>query len=345
MINLIQKDNSICLNNPDYFMVFSDFTISDGIDIVENINIIDGDIETLNDGSYITEYLKDFEYFKESHEDIEIYTFISNDVEIQDFTENLKVANSKKGFDKAEINISHIIQINKELSPKTLLEIYKEVITAKTSYFSNLHLPQHIQDILNKNTFLAIATKVPEESLDIYEDSVDIINNQYTEDVNMEIIRKVTEDSCKKAFQDLDFGILDYLVAEGITIQSLIDAGMELLVGIDETQEIREKLEKQILKSLEDINVIALLMAAIRTEEDFSGDRIREVDVSDDPAYLYTDEVLGLAISNQIAGTKATFNFKRYDEEKPGILSLLGPMIDDIIGGLIAGNMSKIFEE
>ena len=86
-------------------------------------------------------------------------------------------------------------------------------------------------------------------------------------------------------------------------------------------------------------------MAAIRTEADFTGGRIREVDVSDDPAYLYTDEVLGLAISNQIAGTKATFNFKRYDEAKPGIIGGLGPMVDDIFAGLIAGCMSKILEE
>ena len=120
---------------------------------------------------------------------------------------------------------------------------------------------------------------------------------------------------------------------------------LELVEGVEVTTELKEKLEKQILKSLEDINVIALLMAAIRTEEDLSKGRVREVDVSDDPAYLYTDEVLGLAISNQIAGTKATFNFKRYDEAKPGIIYGLGPMVDDIFAGLIAGCMSKIFEE
>ncbi len=117
---------------------------------------------------------------------------------------------------------------------------------------------------------------------------------------------------------------------------------MALVAGVEVTEEISEKLEAQILKSLCDINVIALLMAAIRTEADFTGGRIREVDVSDDPAYLYTDEVLGLAISNQIAGTKATFNFKRYDEAKPGIIGGLGPMVDDIFAGLIAGCMSKI---
>ena len=76
-----------------------------------------------------------------------------------------------------------------------------------------------------------------------------------------------------------------------------------------------------------------------------TGNRIREVAVDDDSAYLYTDEVLGMAISNQIAGTKATFNFKRYDEAKPGIIYGLPPMLDDIFAGLIAGCMSKIFEE
>ena len=153
--------------------------------------------------------------------------------------------------------------------------------------------------------------------------------------------------ACEDAFEkiSLDFGILDYLVSEGILIGDLVDAGMELLAGVEETDEIRKKLEKQILKSLSDINVMVLLMAAIRTEEDLSSGRLREIDVSDDPAYLYTDEVLGLAISNQIAGTKATFNFKRYDEAKPGIISGLGPMVDDIFAGLIAGTMSKIFEE
>ena len=138
---------------------------------------------------------------------------------------------------------------------------------------------------------------------------------------------------------------MDYFVSEGILLGDLVEAGLALVAGVEVTEEISEKLEAQILKSLCDINVIVLLMAAIRTEDDFTGGRIREVDVSDDPAYLYTDEVLGLAISNQIAGTKATFNFKRYDEAKPGIIGGLGPMVDDIFAGLIAGCMSKIFEE
>lgn len=365
MVEIIEKENGVCFNNPDFFLAFSDFLVSDGIDIVENVNIIKGDYdfeslaesaEDFNDleESYIAQDIENIDYFKNSYDNMEIFTFISNDVEVEDFTGNLKVANSKKGFFEAEINIGNIIYIDKVLSPKTLLRIYKAVIVAKTSYFESLRLPEHIKNILNNNDFLAILSNVPQSSFseeNVFEDSVDIINNEYDEDFDLDELIAVIEDgvefACENAFKklSLDFGVLDYIVSEGITIESLVDAGMELLAGVEETDEIREKFEKQLLKSLEDINVIALLMAAIRTEDDLSKGRLREIDVSDDPAYLYTDEVLGLAISNQIAGTKATFNFKRYDEAKPGIISLLGPMVDDIFAGLIAGCMSKIFEE
>ena len=207
-------------------------------------------------------------------------------------------------------------------------------------------LPLHIQNILNTNDFLAVLVNVNlSQSQDL-----DINNAEYDEIDWNELkvkIEDAVEISLEDAFKrlDLTFGILDYFVAEGILIGDLVDAGMELVAGVEVTQELRDKLEAQILKSLTDINVIALLVAAMRTEQDLTGNRIREVDVSDDPAYLYTDEVLGLAISNQIAGTKATFNFKRYDEAKPGIIAGLPPMLDDIFAGLIAGCMSKIFEE
>lgn len=366
VLNIVEKDNGICINNPDFFLSFSDFEVSDGIDIVENVNVLKRDYrfeklaqkaEAFNDfeGSYIAQGLTNFKYFTNIYENAEIFTFTSNDVELEEFSDNLKVANSKKGFIDARINIGNIIYINKTLSPKMLLKIYKAVVKAKVKFFESLRLPLHISNILNRNDFLAVLANVPEETFDeenIYEDSVDIVNNQYEDDDLdfEEFILEITEnleicleDALEKL--ELNFGILDYLVSEGIQIGDLVEAGMELVAGVEVTEELKDKLANQIIKSLADINVIALLMAAIRTEEDLSNGRLREVDVSDDPAYLYTDEVLGLAIANQIAGTKATFNFKRYDEAKPGIIAGLGPMVDDIFAGLIAGCMSKIFEE
>ena len=64
--DIIEKDYGICIHNSDYFLAFSDFTVSDGIDIVENVNVVNAkdDIkdtakkaETFNQsqGSYIAQ--------------------------------------------------------------------------------------------------------------------------------------------------------------------------------------------------------------------------------------------------------------------------------------------------
>ncbi|MGZ7068419.1 MAG: phosphatidylglycerophosphatase A, partial [Methanobacterium sp.] len=140
-------------------------------------------------------------------------------------------------------------------------------------------------------------------------------------------------------------GIIDFIEGVGIKIDDLVKAGMELLVGVEESEELRLKLHQQILKSLEDLNVVSFIIAGIRLEEDYMKHRVEGINVDDDPAYLYSDEVFGMSIANQIAGTKAIFNFKRYDEEKPGIISGLGPVLDDVFAGLVAGCMSKIFED
>ena len=356
-LNIIKKDYGICINNPNCFLAFSDFTVSDGIDIIENVNIVKAKnefkatakkAETFNQsqGAYIAQAVDSLDYFQSTYGDLSVLTFMSNDVVIEDFTEYLKVANSPKGFVDARINLSHVIYIDKIISPKDLLKIFKIVTNIKAKVLANMCLPVHIQNILNTDDFLAVLANVNVSE----NEDLDINNAQYDE-INWDELKIRIEDavqiSLEDAFErlDLTFGILDYLVSEGILIGDLIDAGMELLAGVEVTQDLRDKMEAQILKSLCDINVIALLVAAMRTEQDLTGNRIREIDVSDDPAYLYTDEVLGLAISNQIAGTKATFNFKRYDEAKPGIIGGLPPMLDDIFAGLIAGCMSKIFEE
>ena len=355
--NIIEKDYGICINNPNHFLAFSDFTVSDGIDIVENVNIIKAKnefkstvkkAETFNQsvGSYIAQAVDSIDYFENTYDDLAIFTFMANDVVVEDFTEHLKVVNSSKGFADARINLSHVIYIDKVISPKDLLKIFKIVANIKAKTLANMALPIHIQNILNTDDFLAVLANVP----DINAKTLDINNAEYDE-IDWSDLRIRIEDAVEISLEDafehlgLTFGILDYFVAEGILIGDLVDAGMELAEGVEVTQELKDKLEAQILKSLTDINVIALLVAAMRTEQDLTGNRIREVDVSDDPAHLYTDEVLGIAISNQIAGTKATFNFKRYDEAKPGIIYGLPPMLDDIFAGLIAGCMSKIFEE
>ena len=354
-IDIIEKDYGICINNPKHFLAFSDFTVSDGIDIVENVNILKAKddfkatakkAEIFNNlqGSYIAQASESLQYFKNTYDDLTLFTFMANDIVIEDFTNHLKVANSPKGFGDARINLSHILYIDKVLSPKDLLKVFKIVTNIKAKVLADMALPLHIRNILNTDDFLAVLSNIPQTG----EDSLDINNADY-DDVNFEELKVRIEDaveiSIEDAFKqfDLTFGILDYFVAEGIQIGDLVDAGMELVDDDEVTSELKDKMKAQIFKSLSDINVITLIVAAMRAEQDLAGNRIREFDGND--GALYADDVLGMAIANQIAGTKAIFNFKRYDEAKPGIIYGLPPVLDDIFAGLIAGCVSKIFED
>lgn len=353
-LNVIKKDYGICINNPNHFLAFSDFTVSDGIDIIENVNILKAkddfkstakraEIFNRSQGSYIAQAVDGIDYFENEYGDLSIFTFMSNDIVLEDFTGNLQVANSPKGFADARINLSHVIYIDKAVSPKDLLRIFKIVVNAKAKFLAEMALPLHIINIINADDFLAVLANVPESDAE----SLDINNAEYDQidwsDLKTRIVDAV-EISIEDAFEHLEmtFGILDYLVSQGILIGDLVEAGLELADGTEVTDDLKDMLKAQILKSLADINVITLLDAAMRAGQDLAGKRIREVD---DAARLHADEVFGIAIANEIAGTKAALAFKRYVEAKPGIIYGLPPMLDDAFAGLIAGCVSKIFEE
>lgn len=352
-LNIIKKDYGVCINNPDYFLAFSDFTVSDGIDIVENVNIVNAKDEfkstakraeafNQSQGSYIAQATDSLEYFENTYDDLAVFTFMSNDVVAEDFTDRLKVANSPKGFIDARINLSHVIYIDRVISPKDLLKIFKIVVGVKSRVLSEMGLPLHIQNILNTDDFLAVLANVAEtrgNELDINNASYDDIDFDELETRLEDAIEISLEDALEKL--DLSFGILDYLVSEGILIGDLVEAGMEL-VDVEITPKLNEKLEKQILKSLGEEDIVMLIVSAMRLENDLSKNRIREISIKDD---FIADEVLGMAVANQIAGTRATFNFKRYIDAKPGIIYGLPAILDSVFAGLVAGCVTKIFEE
>jgi alpha-ribazole phosphatase CobZ len=278
-------------------------------------------------------------YFVNSYGDLTIFTFVSNDLVIEDFTDSLQVVNSPKGFVDARINISHVIYLDKVLSPKDLLRIFKTVVNIKAKVLSDMALPVHVQNILNTDDFLAVLANV-----DVSGDGLDI-NNAEFDDVDVDEFKVNLEEAVEITLEDafekigLTFGILDFLVAEGILIGDLVEAGLELLD--DDAQDLNDRLESQIMKSFADINVSAIIMAAIRLQQDLSGICMRELDCLN---ALYSDEVFGMAISNQIAGTKGVLNFNRYIGAKPGIIYGLPPILDDAFAGLIAGCVSKIYD-
>ncbi|AMQ19211.1 alpha-ribazole phosphatase CobZ [Thermococcus peptonophilus] len=129
--------------------------------------------------------------------------------------------------------------------------------------------------------------------------------------------------------------LLKKLESKGVTLEGMLDTAMELYIG-EEKEAAREKLRELMLRYLTDINVQALLMAALLLEEGFR--------VEGDPVNLVADELIGINIAEYIGGKMALFNFFYYDTRKPGILAELPPFLDDAIGGFIAGCMTKVFE-
>lgn len=233
-------------------------------------------------------------------------------------------------------SVNIILLINKNLSYKALIKAYSKALESKIAGLWDLDVRSVSWDLAtgnNNDTLVTACTGINDYEID---------ENELQYLVGKCVRKAVGNAMLKSGFSK---NVVDFIEGIGIKVDDLVEAGMELCVGVEETKELHDKLRKQILKSLEDLNVVSFIIAGIRLEEDYMKHRVEGVNVDDDPAYLYSDEVFGMSIANQIAGTKAIFNFKRYDEEKPGIISTLGPILDDVFAGLVAGCMSKIFEE
>ena len=141
------------------------------------------------------------------------------------------------------------------------------------------------------------------------------------------------------------FEIEKRLSDRGITLDDMVAAAMGLYVshGMPE-DEARIEIKKKIRKYLDDPNVASLLLGAILLEDELYTQR-KDSEIADDPVFLLSDEIIGMAIAECIGGTYARFEFTRYDQKKPGILARLGPFLDDAVAGLIAGCTSRLYSE
>lgn len=142
--------------------------------------------------------------------------------------------------------------------------------------------------------------------------------------------------------------ILSQLQEKGITLNDIIDAALALYTpcrDVDNKKtidEIREKLEKMIIRQCQDINVSTLVKSAIYLDDELKKGKLK---INGDPVNVLSDELIGMAIAEYIGGKKALFNYVRYDSKKPGIIAKLGVFLDDAVSGLIAGCMTRVFED
>jgi phosphatidylglycerophosphatase A len=132
--------------------------------------------------------------------------------------------------------------------------------------------------------------------------------------------------------------IEERLLAKGITVPGIVEAAMALHVpGGYGSRETAGALAGTISAALRDPDVASLLLGAILLEDE---NCIRyHSDIPGD-----SDGPIGMAIAEMIGGTRARFEFNRYETAKPGILSDLGPVLDNAMTGLIAGCTSLLTE-
>ena len=140
---------------------------------------------------------------------------------------------------------------------------------------------------------------------------------------------------------------LEIIAQHGADLDDLVEAGFALYsgdTGADELEGERDRLKAILVSNLEDPNVALLIAAASHLDALIQSDREGATVPEGDPAFLVADELIGMSIAEYIAGKRGLFNFVRYDREKPGIIGVLPPFMDDAVGALVAASMTRLFE-
>lgn len=138
------------------------------------------------------------------------------------------------------------------------------------------------------------------------------------------------------------------LKERGIGLEELVEAGMEMYIPDPEIggrKEVSSRLMHEISRALKDPNICSLILAGMKLEEEGRKGSIPGLSSEEygkDPVHLIADEILGIQIATYIAGSRALFEFERFDRKKPGVLGKLPPILDDVIGGLISGCLVKV---
>lgn len=135
----------------------------------------------------------------------------------------------------------------------------------------------------------------------------------------------------------------------GIPMEILVSTAMELYVphpGV-ETKDIAEKVFiRELTHALDDPNLCILIYSGMLLEKEGEKGELPGMSketFEKDLTFLIVDEVIGMSIAKYISGDKGIFEYVRFDKLKPGILSKLGPFMDDVIAGLIGGASANMY--
>jgi len=167
--------------------------------------------------------------------------------------------------------------------------------------------------------------------------------------ISVNVIRSVKEAVKREEKIAANRPLIRRLEERGITFESLVEAALELLSyhpSMGSRERVIQTLRECLEEALSDVNVAALVLAGLRLDDDGKAGLIPGLTsetYAGDPVSLLADEILGMDVANYIAGSRGIFEFVRFDKAKPGILRRLGPFLDDVVGGVIAGASSNMY--
>ncbi|MCL2032701.1 MAG: bifunctional adenosylcobinamide hydrolase/alpha-ribazole phosphatase CbiS [Methanomassiliicoccaceae archaeon] len=143
---------------------------------------------------------------------------------------------------------------------------------------------------------------------------------------------------------------LDVLKGRGITKELMWEAALELYIPNPawDTDDLERRFGSKLDILSSDINISSLIQGAVALEDIGTKDCICAMPrgmFAEDPIHLIADEIIGMQIAQYIAGTRGVFEFHRFDRHKPGVISKLGPFMDDMLCGLIGGVMSSVYTD
>ncbi len=234
-----------------------------------------------------------------------------------------------------------ILIIDCALNLQEMVDVLISASEAKTVAFHDLDVRENVCEFASQhaNSSIVVASTGDGETLSRRADLRFIY----------ETVRKSVLDVLKKEFPP-ERTVRERLSERGIRIEDLVEAEMEMFIENDtiSREEFRILFEKKLNSILKDLNISSLILGALRLEEDGRKGLIPSLSKDEfvkDPINLVSDEILGTAVAQYIGGTLAVFEFSRIERVKPGILKGMGPFLDDILGGLLAGVSSRIFSE
>lgn len=260
-------------------------------------------------------------------------------------------AGISKSKSKSSSTVNIILLINNNLSQSAMANAVIVATEAKTAAFFDLDVHDEKGDLFTGDSTDSVVVACYGYGEGKGEGrKEEIFAGKATElgKVIYEVVREgVKEALFRHDKLKADRPILTRLEERGIHLEDMVSTALELYVPVEGEvgigkEELKKRLEETIKKECSDVNVALLLAAAFRMdEEEIRKGRAGEAG-EEDAACIVADELIGIDIAEYIGGKKALFNFIYYDTRKPGILSRLDVFMDDAIGGLIAGCMSKM---